>query len=431
MRGGVITGRITDADNRPVIQQQVVIYLVPNSDQPSGPERPVFPISGIQTDDRGIYRIYGLIPGRYRVAAGRGDDSYSMSFGQTRSIYKQIYYPDATEPAKAKVIEVTEGSEAGNIDIVLGRAMQTYTVSGRVVDAERGLPVPNLRLGAQRQLGSRVDLTNVMVNSNSQGDFILEGLASGKYSIFAWPSQTNELRPEALTFDVIDQDLSGITIKVSKGASITGNVVIDSEDKSVLAKLLEMQVRAYVVNPGGGVGMGSSATSPIGADGGFRLGGLPGGNTNFMISAQNNFFAQQRYTITRIERDGVVVTGRGLEIKDGEQVTGVRVYLAYGNSSIRGVVKLENGSLPEGARIFIRLNKPGETNSNLRPPQVDLRGYFSMDGIPAGTYEITASVVGSINAPIRVRNSKREVTLQDGVVTDVTISLDMSDPKKP
>ena len=40
---------------------------------------------------------------------------------------------------------------------------------------------------------------------------------------------------------------------------------------------------------------------------------------------------------------------------------------------------------------------------------------------------MTASVVGSINAPIRPRTAKREVTLQDGVVTDLTITVDMGE----
>lgn len=430
VRGGVITGRITDADGRPVIQHQVNIYTASAFDQTKGPPRPTFPASGAQTDDRGIYRVYGLTPGTYKVAAGRSEDGFSAAYGPTRSTYKQVFHPDATEPAKATVIEVSEGSEAANVDIVLGRALQTFSVTGRVVDGERGLPVPNLRFGVQRVVGARVEFVNMMTNSNSQGDFIIEALIPGKYSVFAWPGAGSEMRTETLTFDIIDQDISGLTVKVSKGASVSGLVVFETEDKSVLAKLSEVQVRGFVTSSTGTSGMGSSATSPIAPDGGFRLNGLPGGNVNFMLGSQNNPFPPKGFTLVRVERDGVA-TPRFLEIKEGEQVTGVRVVLAYGNASIRGLVKLENGSLPEGARIFIRLAKPGDNNNSLRPPPVDLRGHFLMEGIPGGTYEITASVVGSINAPTRQRTARREVTLQDGVVTDLTITLDMSEAPKP
>jgi hypothetical protein len=67
------------------------------------------------------------------------------------------------------------------------------------------------------------------------------------------------------------------------------------------------------------------------------------------------------------------------------------------------------------------LAKPGDTFSNFRPAFVDQRGRFLMEGLPAGTYELQMSV----NLPGQVpRNVKREVTLQDGQTTEVTINLD-------
>jgi len=57
VRGGVITGRITDADGRPLIQQQVNIYqegaFNPSRLQPQQPPQPIFPAASVQTDDRG------------------------------------------------------------------------------------------------------------------------------------------------------------------------------------------------------------------------------------------------------------------------------------------------------------------------------------------------------------------------------------------
>src|SRR6185295_9798078 len=64
VRGGVITGKVTDADGRPVIQQQVNIFRAEALDQkqPQGQPRSVFPSGNAQTDDRGIYRTFGLLP---------------------------------------------------------------------------------------------------------------------------------------------------------------------------------------------------------------------------------------------------------------------------------------------------------------------------------------------------------------------------------
>ena len=67
-----------------------------------------------------------------------------------------------------------------------------------------------------------------------------------------------------------------------------------------------------------------------------------------------------------------------------------------GPATIRGVVNLENGALPDGARFFVRIFKSGELLSNLRPPEVDARGHFLIEDLPAGVYEIHAGLCGII-----------------------------------
>jgi 5-hydroxyisourate hydrolase-like protein (transthyretin family) len=433
VRGGVITGKVTDADGRPVMQQQVNIYRVEmfeQQQQPGQQMRPVFPSGGGQTDDRGIYRVFGLMPGRYKVGVGRSDDVYNPSFSGLRSTYKQVFYPDVSDQAKATVIEVGEGTEATGIDIALGRTLQTYTASGRAVDGDKGLPVSNIRLGLTRYSGERSEFVSTFVTTNNQGEFIIEGLIPGKYGIFLFPTPNTGMRVEASTFDIIDQDLTGLSVKLVQGASVSGVVVVENDNKAAIAKFPELQMRAYVMNPGIGTGggLGGSTASPIAPDGSFLLTGLPGGMVNFMLGALNNPFPVKGFNVTRIERDGVPLP-RSLEVREGEQVTGIRVVLAYGNATLRGVVSFDNGELPNGARFFIRLTKSGQNLTNVRPPQVDARGHFLIEGLPAGTYEVHATVGGVPGVP--PRGVTREVNVQDGVITDMTITIEMPTPPKP
>jgi protocatechuate 3,4-dioxygenase beta subunit len=428
VKGGVITGRVTDADGRPVIQQAVNIFRADafNQQQPQQPPQ-IFAVGNAQTDDRGIYRVFGLTGGRYKVAAGRGDET-APSFGMTTGPrYKQVFHPDASEQAKANVIEVTEGSEANNIDITLGRALQTFAATGRVIDAEKNVSVPNVRFGLQRMVGQRREFAPTLITSNAQGDFIAEGLVPGKYSFHLFSNPGFEQRLEAMTFDIVDQDISGITVKLTKGSSLAGVVVIESEDKSALQKLSEMQLRAWMMTSGSG-GFALSTTSPIAPDGSFRLSGLSGGTVNIMLASTTSPYPVKGFSIARVERDGVGSSPR-VEIKDGEQVTGVRVIVVYGTATLRGVVKLENGTLPDGARIFVRLQKPGDNFSNMMPPQVDARGHFLIDGMAPGVYEVSASVLGMGKQSPAV---KREVSLQEGVTTDVLLTIDMgTKPPQP
>ena len=431
VRGGVITGKVTNADGQPAILQQVSLFTADAFAQPTQPQqaqRQIFPFTSVQTDDRGIYRIYGLRAGRYKVATGRSDDTFLPGFSQNRATYKQVFHPDVSEQAKATIIEVSEESEAKDVDIKLGAALQTFSVSGRVIDSEKGLPLPNIQFSFQRLAGQRAEFINTPLASNAQGEFFAEGLVPGKYQTYHFQEMNRDLRAEPLTFDIIDQDVSNIVLKFSKGASLTGVVVIESEDKTVLQKLQQMRLMAYrIASPGTGFAQPSSAL--VSADGSFRIGGLPGGTINIQLSGAMGPFDLKGFAISRIERDGVALP-RGLELKEGEQVAGIRVVIAYGNGSIRGVVKFENGSLRAGAQIYVRLTKQGENFVGLRPGQVDSRGHFIMDGIPPGNYELTLQFIGA-GVPSVPPGFKREVNVQNGVVTDVMLTVDLTARPKP
>ena len=62
---------------------------------------------------------------------------------------------------------------------------------------------------------------------------------------------------------------------------------------------------------------------------------------------------------------------------------------------------------------------------SLRPSQVDARGNFLMEGIPPGNYEVSLQFFGA-GAPQQPRWAKREVSVQNGVVTDVMLTVDLT-----
>ena len=428
VRGGVITGKVTDADNRPLIQQQVFLYRTADFAQQQQ-MRQVYPAQNVQTDDRGIYRFFGLAAGQYKVAAGRGEGVFAGTFG-SRLIYKQVFHPDAPDHASAKVIDVGEGSEAANVDIALGRAMQTFSASGRIIYAETQLPAPNLRFGLQRYSGQRFEGVENLAMSNAQGDFVVDSLAPGRYAVFLYPNQAPDMRAEAVTFDITDHDVSMITIRLLKGSSVSGVIVLEHEDRKAVARLLELHVRGYIAGPAGPSLVGTSATTPIGPDGSFRLSGLSPGPLNIYLSSASGGSQPRGFSISRIEHNGAAVQ-RSIEIREGDQVTGVRVFVSYGTASLRGVVTVDRGLMPEGARIFARLAKPGAEMNAIAQAQADARGHFLMEGIPSGVYELSVSLFTPVPLAPRMRPpmAKQQVTVQDGVVNDVSLTLELPPPK--
>lgn len=426
LRGGVITGKVTDADGRPLIQQEVSLFRVEASVQQ--PQRPQIIVAGnTPTDDRGIYRFFGLSAGRYKVASGRADENYGGSASASRVAFKQVFHPDVSDFEKATIIEVREGSEATDVDIKLGRALQTFTATGRIVNGEDGTPVANTRFGLQRNAGQRFEMVQNLSYTNTQGEFIIDGLAPGRYGLFLYPDPSRVLRADNPQFEVIDQDVSGIVIRLVKGSTISGVIIFEHDDKKAWAKLLELKLRGHVSTLTGGAAFAQTgAMASIGADGSFTLPGLSPGMVNLFLSSASGATALQGFQISRVEHNGVVAAN-GIEIKDGDQLTGVRVYVSYGTGIVRGVVNFDAGLLPEGARMFARLVKPGTQPTGNNSTFVDARGHFVIERVPAGVYEVmvTVFVPGS---RLRPPSAKQQVTVQDGNVSQVSLTLELTPP---
>jgi hypothetical protein len=423
-RGGVITGKVTDAEGRPAIEESVTLSAeVQNKTEGSGP---VYGGNRYMTDDRGIYRMYGVAPGRYKISAGMNEEDPYMSLRPGRLAYRRTYYPDAVDAAAAKIVEVTAGSEAVGINISLGRSLPSFSATGRVVDGETSQPVSGVRFMLQRQTKDGPISMPMMSASNAQGKFRIENIAPGQYSIFNAPQAGSEIRTDTASFDVTDQDVTGLLVKTIRSATVTGTAVIEgTADKSAYSKLTELYLHGYVSSEDG-QGIGSQEVA-LAADGSFRIGGLKPGTLNLFLTKQDRQ-PSVNLTILRIERDGIVQP-RGIEVKAGDQINGVKLVLSYGTGSVRGQLKYENGPLPPGARVGVWLKKPGAAEPQNRGNYVDMRGHFLIEGISAGTYEINVNV--NLNNGRRLPIFKQMVEVADGTATDIEVTVDLQAAPNP
>jgi len=428
VRGGVITGRVRDSEGHSIIEERVTLSPADQRDQ----RGPVYSVmQGFQTDDRGIYRMFGIRPGRYKVSVGEGENMFYRGAGRGRPSYPTTFYPDVTDGSKATVVEIGEGTEATNIDINLAEAVQGFSVNGRVVD-ETGKPAANVSIGLEKIVV--IDANNTRnfgggtsARSDIQGEFRLEKLPPGKYSISIYPPPESDLRGEPVTFDILDQDVTGLVIKTSAGASVAGTVVIEgTRDNSVVAALSQSYVAAIIRNEVPNVSS-SGRSARIALDGSFRVGGLQAGTAIIQFETMNRV---KGLTLARVERDGVVQPN-GIQVQNAEHVTGIKLFVTYSNGSIRGVVKIENGTLPPSGRLIVQLTKPtGGPTGAIRPVEADSRGHFLVEGLAAGNYEV---IVMAYAPEWRRRppSAKQLVTVTDGASTDVTVTIDLTPPPGP
>ena len=315
IRGGVITGRVTDVDGRPVIEEEVFLSSPRNQEYGS-------PLPAAITDDRGIYRIFGLRPGRYTVAAGR-DDAGEISSGPRGALFRRTYYPGITDPAQATLINVSDGSEATNVDIILGGTLTPYTASGRVVNGATGRPVPDVECTIIRFFSPTNTAARRGPVTNSQGEFKLENLVPGQYAVSV-NSQGKDWRTEELRFEITDQDVTGLIVKTLKGGSLSGVVVLEGmADNAAREQLREGRLIVFVfTEESTRRGATSGLSTVLRPDGSFRIGGLPTGTATFLLEAA------PRFSIVRVEREGLNYTP-GLPVKQGEDLAGVRIVVRY------------------------------------------------------------------------------------------------------
>ena len=149
-KGGVIAGKVLDAQGEPL--SDVRMMAMRRMDRPAGMPSPAAgglflvpaPINGQQqTNDLGEYRLAGLAPGEYYIAAMPNG---GMAFGgpgtvstPTGKANMTTYYPGTNDQNTAQPIKVVAGETIYNIVFSMQSA-PGFRVSGRVVD-ENGAPV--------------------------------------------------------------------------------------------------------------------------------------------------------------------------------------------------------------------------------------------------------------------------------------------------
>jgi Carboxypeptidase regulatory-like domain len=453
-RGGVITGRVI-ANNRPLIAQRITLQRLGDD----GTAQPFFSGNpqGFETDDRGLFRIYGLPAGKYLVSAGESNTGFGRGGGmrpgaRLATKYAQTYHPDAVEVAQATVLEIAPGKVIENADIRMGEPLKRYVASGRVLDSESGQPLAGILIQSNQNGGPNgggpggggANFTSA--TSDANGAFAVSGLLPGNYSVSLGrtPDMAASYYGNSVPFQITDSNVSGLTLSVKLGASIAGVVILEgvTDPAQRIAQLAQARVMAMVRgnnNGGGGQGAGGrgggggnnsgrTSMSQVNADGTFRLSGLTAGTATLDLNSFNGL------SIIRIEREGAAIA------------SGIRIIAGIGNGVIRGQVVVQ-GALPVGTRLNVSLRSL--TSGTNDSSQINAQGQFRFTGLLPGSYELTVSGIGggqpgagggrgggggrgangqgttptpTVTLPV----VKQVVTVANGVETPVTLTLSVS-----
>jgi hypothetical protein len=217
--GAVITGLLRQPDGRPASGISVEISSI----QTVGGQRQLSPdTQQITTDDRGIYRVFGLAPGDYLVVARPtltgipgGADPRPMTAdevqwalqattpsGPTNALpalsapplpaqpvaFAPVYFPGTSEAAAATVLTLAVGEERGGVDFTIS-PVPTATLSGQVFGPD-GAPAPGAFVQVISPDGDINDIVSSLIarfsaQPSGDGTFSMKGVKPGKYRLVA------------------------------------------------------------------------------------------------------------------------------------------------------------------------------------------------------------------------------------------------------
>jgi len=418
---------VTDTDDRPVIEERINLQQLTEPGQQ--PKRLPTQSFLYQTDDRGMYRIYGLPSGRYRVSVGQGAVSGIVS--PASGFYALTFHPDATDINRATVIDLAAGVEANNVDIKVGRRgeTETHALTGRVLDAENRLPISGVRVGVQvlRDQGQGYS-TGTVANTTADGSFTIPAVTKGRYGVYlAAESGDSDFYSDPVMVDVIDQDVSGIEIKAVRGTSISGTIVPENmELKELLRQIPGLHVTANVLPVDGRMTpttIRSYGSAPVAADGSFTITGLRPGRVGLSLDSRDT----KRPSLVKVSVGGIGVT-QGFEI-ERQPVSGVQLVVAYGTGAIRGSVTMQGGSL-NNFRTMIICRREG-TRSSASSAYLDARGHYTIRGLAPGSYQCNLQLAPMAPTPGQPvarppQIPQQTVTVSNEVETEVNFMVDLT-----
>jgi hypothetical protein len=310
---------------------------------------------------------------------------------------------------------------------------RTYKAQVRVVD-EDGRPAPNVTIavGTMTEGGKRFS-GNISGGgkTDERGEYSVRGLVPGDWSVWASTSDIyggkgNEgtSYSDPVIFEVTDSDVSGLEIKMRRGAEVSGVMTLEGTgDPAVLARFRELKFGAWVNTGDATAAVPNYMQLQVGADGGFRLTGLRPGR----LMLDLGWPKPKGFSLLYVKREGVEQR-EGLELKAGERVKNVQVAYAYGASVIRGEVQFRGGRRPEGVTYVVHAVRPGGLVAG-EPAVLDSLGRFQIESLSAGEYELLLSD-WSANASNRSPLAKLTVTVPAEGEVKATLVYDMGAKKE-
>ena len=292
-----------------------------------------------ETDDRGTFRLFGLVPGRYRICADVG-----MDIGERTESFVRTCYPSTLIDEDSPAVTLAAG-ENSDIEIRMLRT-RVFTLSGTILDAS-GAPAARASITLSRILkdsssggrGWQVDGT---------GRFSVRGLPPGEYGIYAQiggPFADDDRRePQAGYVSLaLAADVDNLVVAMVRPAKVAGRVAFEDGPPQ---RPLSLRVRAVDAVPIYGRN-GPRRAAPVREDLTFEM---------------DSLYGQQFLTVEGLGREWVIksvrhrnetITGVPVEFRSSADPDDLQIVLSSRGARVIARVVDESGKPARAARVML------------------------------------------------------------------------------
>jgi hypothetical protein len=327
------------------------------------------------TNDRGEYRLFGLQPGSYIVAATERPSEAEEQVRETQPLrYTTTFYSSSTKLGEAVPVRLDYGQETGGIDVALKR-VRKVTLHGHVYNGVTGEAVSSASIAMQRLDAHDTASIAVTVPVTFDRDhrfeirdvppeaYILwaESADGGRALVGHIPLTVGESDIDNVELTVVGERPGSAVLAVEGGVKLSGEVRLRFEPRNERGKVVE-------------------ASQVAGVDG-FHFSLMADDLYDLFVTGLPNDFY-----LAAVKVNGDDVLPIGIEGGAASVSHPFEVVLNSGGGRVSGRVLGPDDSLWSRASVALIPDPPRGRVQSYREGATDENGLFLIRGVAPGKY---------------------------------------------